>query len=114
MTQKEMLQIFTAGEVKMKEATKGESFEMLGGNICGIFVEVVPFTKIVQKWRLKSWPAGHYSDVVIEIRQSTEDTRVKVKQTNVPEKEIDNTKMGWRKYYFEAMKRSFGFGASLI
>jgi activator of HSP90 ATPase len=114
MTQKEMLQIFTAGEVKMKEATKGESFEMLGGNICGSFVEVVPFTKIVQKWRLKSWPAGHFSDVVIEIRQSTEDTRVKVKQTNVPEKEIDNTKMGWRKYYFEAMKRSFGFGATLI
>ena len=109
-----MLQIFTAGEVKMKEAAKGETFEMLGGSVSGSFVDVVPFTKIVQKWRLKSWPAGHYSDVVLEIRQSTEDTRVKVKQTNVPEKEIDNTKMGWRKYYFEAMKRSFGFGATLI
>jgi activator of HSP90 ATPase len=109
-----MLQIFTAGEVKMKEAKKGEPFEMIDGNVSGVFVEVVPFTKIVQKWRLKSWPAGHFSDVVIEIRQSSDDTRVKVKQTNVPEREIDNTKMGWRKYYFEAMKRCFGFGAALI
>ena len=109
-----MLQIFTSGEVKMNEAKKGEAFEMLGGNINGVFVDVVPFTKIVQKWRLKSWPAGHFSDVVIEIRQSSDDTQVKVRQTNVPEKEIENTTCGWRRYYFEAIKRSFGFGAALI
>lgn len=114
LTQKEMLQIFTGGEVKMKEAQKGEPFEMLGGSVNGVFVEVVPFTKIVQKWRLKSWPAGHFSDVTIEIRQSSEDTKVKVKQTNVPEKELENTRIGWKRYYFEALKRSFGFGASLL
>ena len=98
----------------MTEAKKGETFEMLGGSVSGQFIEVVPFTKIVQKWRLKSWPAGHFSDVTIEIRQSSEDTKVKVKQINVPEKEIENTRQGWKRYYFEALKRSFGFGASLL
>lgn len=114
LTQKEMLQIFTGGEVRMTEAKKGETFEMLGGSVSGIFVDVVPFTKIAQKWRLKSWPAGHFSDVVIEIRQLSEDTKVKVTQKNVPEKEIENTKMGWKRYYFEGLKRSFGFGAALF
>ena len=114
LTQKEMLQIFTSGEVKMTEAKKGEAFEMLGGSVSGQFIEVVPFTKIVQKWRLKGWPAGHFSDVTIEIRQSNEDTKVKVSQINVPEREIENTRLGWKRYYFEALKRSFGFGASLL
>ena len=114
MTQKEMIQIFTTGDVKMTEAKQGESFEMINGSVSGVFVEVVPFTKIVQKWRLKTWPADHFSDVTIEIRQSSEDTKVKVKQSNVPEKEIETVRLGWKRYYFEAMKRSFGFGASLL
>lgn len=109
-----MIQIFTGGEVKMKEAAKGEPFELLGGAVCGTFVEVVPFTKIIQKWRLNSWPSGYFSDVEIEISQSSDDTRVKVKQKNVPEKDVENTKNGWRRYYFEAIKRSFGFGSSLL
>jgi activator of HSP90 ATPase len=109
-----MLQIFTGGEVKMTEAKRGEPFEMIDGSVSGVFVDVVPFTRIAQKWRLKSWPGGHFSDVVIEIRQSSEDTKVKVKQTGVPEREIENTKIGWRRYYFEAIKRTFGFGAALL
>ncbi len=98
----------------MKEASKGEPFELLGGAVTGTFVEVVPFTKIIQKWRLNSWPSGCFSDVEIVITQSSDDTRVKVRQKNVPEKDVENTKNGWRRYYFEAIKRSFGFGSSLL
>ena len=51
----------------MTEAKKGESFEMIGGNVQGSFVDLVPFTKIIQKWRLKSWPAGYFAHVEINI-----------------------------------------------
>jgi len=114
-TRKDMIQIFTNCEAKMTEqAIEGGSFELLGGNITGKFIEVTPFTKIVKDWRLKSWPAGVMSRVTISIRQSKEDTKITIKQTGVPIKEVDSTKEGWHRYYLHAMKRSFGFGASLF
>lgn len=92
---------------------------------------MTPFTKIVQEWRLKSWPSGVTSTVTITIKQSKEDTRLFIKQTGVPAKEVtrqeiikflldiialqvDSTKEGWHRYYIHAMKRSFGFGSSLF
>merc|ERR1711963_277059 len=114
-TRKDMIQIFTNCEAKMMEqAIEGGSFELLGGNITGKFIEVTPFTKIVKDWRLKSWPAGVMSRVTISIKQSKEDTKITIKQTGVPIKEVDSTKEGWHRYYLHAMKRSFGFGASLF
>jgi len=115
LTQRDMIQIFTGGEAKMDEAAKvGGSFELLGGNISGTFTEVIPFTKIVQTWRLRSWPSGVHSTVTITIKQTKEDTKVSIVQTGVPKKEVDSTREGWQRYYFHAMKRSFGFGASLF
>jgi activator of HSP90 ATPase len=48
----------------------------------------LPFTKIVQEWRLKSWPAGITSQVTITIKQTKEDTKITIKQKGVPSKEV--------------------------
>jgi len=115
LTRKDMIQIFTGGEAKMHEqAIEGGTFELLGGNITGKYIEVLPFTKIVQQWRLKSWPSGIVSEVTITIKQTKEDTKIAIKQKGVPKKEVESTREGWQRYYFHAMKRSFGFGASLF
>merc|ERR1711874_625048 len=99
LTQRDMIQIFTGAAANMEEeAAEGKEFQMLSGNITGVFIELVPFTKIVQQWRLKSWPHGVFSRVEMTI-----------KQTGVPVKELETTKWGWTRYYFEAMKRTFGF-----
>jgi len=114
LTQKEMLAVFTGGEVRMdKAAAKDVEFELLGGSVQGTFLQLDPFTKIVQKWRLKSWPGGHYSRVEIGIQQGKEDTTLTLSCADVPEKELENTKAGWRRYYFESIKRVFGFGSNL-
>jgi len=115
LTQRDMIQVFTGGPAKMAdEAVAKGQFEMLDGNITGTFVEVVPFQKIVKKWRLKTWPSGHFSHVEMTIKQGAEDTKITIKQTGVPVKELENTRIGWNRYYFEAMKRTFGFGSSLF
>lgn len=114
LTQKEMLQIFTGSAVKLNEAKKGEAFELLDGNIQGQFLELQPFSKIVQKWRLKSWPAAHFSVVTLEIEQGTEETTLTLTQKNVPSKEVEVTRQGWERYYWDAIKRTFGFGAMLL
>jgi len=115
LTQKDMIQIFTGSEAKMKDAAEaGDTFELLGGNISGKFIEVSPFTRIVEEWRLKSWPSGMTSTVTITIKQSKEDTTLVVNQKGVPQKEVESTRQGWQRYYIEALRRSFGFGASLF
>ena len=59
LTQRDMIQIFTGSAAVMAEAAvAGGEFALLGGNITGAFVELQPFTRIVQDWRLKSWPQG--------------------------------------------------------
>ena len=54
-----------------------------------ISFQVTPFTKIVKQWRLKSWPAGITSTVTISIKQSKEDTKILIKQSGVPVKEVN-------------------------
>ena len=89
LTRKDMIQIFTNCEAKMTEqAIEGGEFLLLGGNIQGKFIEVTPFTKIVQEWRLKSWPSGISSTVTITIKQANEDTKLFIKQTGVPKTEV--------------------------
>eukprot|EP01089_Gocevia_fonbrunei_P004982 TRINITY_DN1509_c0_g1_i2.p1 TRINITY_DN1509_c0_g1~~TRINITY_DN1509_c0_g1_i2.p1 ORF type:complete len:321 (+),score=69.16 TRINITY_DN1509_c0_g1_i2:131-1093(+) len=60
------VEAFTQSTAKIENKVGG-IFEMYGGNISGEFVEIVPNEKIVQKWRLASWPKvktnqlfGHY------------------------------------------------------
>ncbi|KAJ8673417.1 hypothetical protein QAD02_004679 [Eretmocerus hayati] len=108
MTTPEMVMAFTKGPVKL-EAVKGGKFEMFGGNIHGEFVELSP-TKIVQKWRCKTWPSDHYSEVTLEMSEKSDHTEVNLKQTGVPTSDEDSTKENWDRYYWDPMKRTFGFG----
>lgn len=104
----EMVQAFTKGSVKL-EPKKGGKFELFGGNICGDFIDITP-AKIVQKWRCKQWPDGHYSDVTIDICEKNDHTEVSLTQVGVPISEEESTKENWERYYWDAIKRTFGFG----
>lgn len=112
MTRIEMVTAFTQGHVKL-DPVKGGKFAMFGGNISGTFQELDPGKKIVQKWRYKQWPEGHFSTVTIVLDEKSDHTEVSVTQTGVPTAEVDVTKINWERYYWEAMKRAFGFGAVL-
>ena len=104
----EMVQAFTKGPVILEPKTAGK-FELFGGNIHGEFIEITP-TKIVQRWRCKQWPVGHFSDVTIEITERNDHTEVNLIQIGVPVSEEESTKENWERYYWDAIKRTFGFG----
>ena len=65
-----------------------EDERILGHQCFNLAFQVLPFTKIVQEWRLKSWPAGVSSHVTITIKQTKEDTKIAIKQKGVPAKEV--------------------------
>lgn len=109
----EMVTAFTRNSVKM-EPVKGGKFELFGGNITGTFDQLEDNKLLVQQWRFKTWPVGHHSTVTISFTQKDDCTEISLKQTGIPASDYDRTREGWHTYYWESIKRTFGFGATLM
>ncbi|KAL5598574.1 uncharacterized protein BROUX77_006408 [Berkeleyomyces rouxiae] len=107
---------FTRGHPKVFEGAKqGGKFEIFDGNVSGQYLELEEPKRIVQTWRLKQWPADHFSRLEISFDQNNVDhvTVMNVKWTGVPTGEEDVTKRNWRDYYVRSIKQTFGFGTIL-
>lgn len=112
-TEKELVQVFT-GAPAIYEVEKGGRISLMNGFVTGGFVELVPDTKIVQRWQLKTWPDAHFSEVTLEFEENNGNTLLKLKQTGIPAKEYEKTMEGWRVNYWERIKQAFGYGAHLF
>ncbi|CAG8481441.1 4968_t:CDS:10 [Acaulospora colombiana] len=88
----------------------GSSFSLFDGNITGTIVELTPNEKIVQKWRLKTWPEGHFSTVTLKFEQTSDRTIVHVTQEGVPVGEEEIVRRNWQSYYWNSIKSVFGYG----
>ncbi|XP_015785084.1 activator of 90 kDa heat shock protein ATPase homolog 1 [Tetranychus urticae] len=108
----ELVSAFTRGNA-IVEPHEGGKFSLFDGNINGTFTKLQPHTCIQQKWRFKAWPENHFSDVNITFDEKSDETIITVEQTGVPSSDYERTETGWRTYYFESIKRTFGFGAAL-
>ncbi|KAI8374283.1 activator of Hsp90 ATPase [Radiomyces spectabilis] len=102
--------VWTRGPAQVSKQV-GSKFQFFNGNVSGEILEVEPDKKIVQSWRLASWPAGHYSTVTMTFNQGNDNVELTVKQTGVPIGEEELTQRNWAGYYWRAIKQSFGFGA---
>uniref|UniRef100_A0A1B0CUN5 Putative activator of 90 kDa heat shock protein atpase log 1 mori n=1 Tax=Lutzomyia longipalpis TaxID=7200 RepID=A0A1B0CUN5_LUTLO len=112
LTRVEMVTAFTRAHVKI-QPEKGGDFAFFGGNVSGKFQELVPNKRIKQTWRLKQWPEGHFSVVVMEIEEKEDHTVLTLTQTGVPAAEEEATRNNWKRYYWDSIKQTFGFGSFL-
>nr|CAG4647225.1 EOG090X09QT [Megafenestra aurita] len=113
LTLPELMRAFTCVPAHVN-STVGGNFNLFDGQITGQFLELVPNKKIVQTWRFKTWPVGHFSKVTIKLEDEGDSTKLSLNQTGIPSNEFDKTVDGWQRYYWEAIKRTFGFGAFLL
>lgn len=110
-TSPERLTAFTRAPPKVFEGAQvGGKFELFGGNVVGEFIELEEPTKIVQKWRLAQWPAGHYSRLEIWFDQNERDavTTMRVVWNGVPVGQEEVTRRNWGEYYVRSIKTTFG------
>eukprot|EP01135_Chromosphaera_perkinsii_P008552 Nk52_evm18s1400 gene=Nk52_evmTU18s1400 len=107
LTDSGRVQAFTQSPAKI-EARVGGKFEMFGGNVVGEFIELVPGKKIVQKWRSQSWPEGHYSTVTMDLDQESDQMKLTMRQTGIPESDYGRTVEGWNSHYWHKIKVIFG------
>lgn len=113
LTDPQMLNAITQGSASF-EPKVGSSFSLFGGNVTGENVELVPNSKIVQKWRFKEWLEGHYSTVEMTITERKGKTILTLTQKGVPIDDATRTEDGWKRNVWGRGKMMFGFGAAPI
>ncbi|KAK4337412.1 hypothetical protein RND71_044142 [Anisodus tanguticus] len=113
LTKEELVSMFTQAKAKV-EGKVGGNFSLFGDNVEGTFTKLIPHKLVHQKWRFKNWPKDHFSSVSFEITKNEENIKVKLKQENIPSFDFERTKEGWKRYYFESMKKILGFGSSIF
>lgn len=89
----------------------GSDFSLFDGNVTGKILNLEYDKQIVQSWRLKSWPEGHYSTVTLTLSQNSDSTSVHMKQEGVPVGELESVRQNWKNYYWQRIKATFGYGA---
>ncbi|XP_029453524.1 activator of 90 kDa heat shock protein ATPase homolog 1 isoform X2 [Rhinatrema bivittatum] len=112
-TIQELVQAFTHSSAVL-EASKGGRFQLLNGSVSGEFLQLVPEKEIVMKWRFKSWPSGHHATISLTFVDKDGETQLELEGKGVPAREEERTKEGWQRYYFDAIKQTFGYGARLF
>ena len=116
LTSADRLAAFTRSPPTVFEgAEPGKKFALFGGNVSGSYSELDPPKKVVQKWRLGTWPEGYFSNLNVQFDQNNEDqvTYMRVKWDGVPVGEEDVVKKNWEEFYVKSIKRTFGFGTIL-
>jgi len=113
LTQENRLCAFTHSCCTSNPVIGGE-FSIMNGIIHGTYVELLPYEKIVQKWRFKEWPDGLYSTVTIKLDQKSDNTTLKLTQSGIPDYDTARTEQGWKRFFWGPMKQTFGFGSSLL
>ena len=83
----------------------GGAFSIFGGHIVGRNLELVPNQRIVQAWRVVTWPEGIYSIVRFDLKAQGSGTRLTFDHTGFPEDQRDHLAEGWESNYWSLLKK---------
>ncbi|XP_037605910.1 activator of 90 kDa heat shock protein ATPase homolog 1-like [Sebastes umbrosus] len=104
----EFVQVFTRSAAVV-DGRRGGRFQMLDGNVSGEFTQLVPDQRIEMRWRFRTWPSEHYATVSLELEDRGDETELRMECRGVPAGEEDSTREGWTRFYFHAIKQTFGY-----
>jgi len=116
-TDKDRLSAFTRSAVQLSSTPPAPktTFSLLDQNVSGSYVKLEEPTLITQKWRLSTWPQGHFSDLEMKFDQNDLDhvTVMRCTWKGVPVGQEDVVRKNWESYFVRGMKQTFGFGTIL-
>jgi activator of HSP90 ATPase len=83
----------------------GGAFSVFKGHIIGRNLELVPNQRIVQAWRVVTWPEGVYSIARFELKAQGSGTHLVFEHVGFPEGLHDHLAEGWQEHYWELLKK---------
>jgi activator of HSP90 ATPase len=85
----------------------GGAFSLFGGHIIGRNVELLPNHRIVQAWRVVTWPEGVHSIAKFELKPHGSGTQLMFDHIGFPEGLHDHLADGWESNYCLLLKKYF-------
>jgi activator of HSP90 ATPase len=100
---------FTAFSGRPAEINRevGGAFSLFAGHIIGRNVELLPNHRIVQAWRVVTWPEGVYSIAKFELQPHGSGTQLVFDHIGFPEGLHDHLADGWESNYWMLLKKYF-------
>jgi activator of HSP90 ATPase len=86
------------------EPKVGGRFAAWGPHLRGINVELIKNKRIVQAWRARNWPIGHYSIAAFELKPAKQGTLLVFTQFGIPAKNAKSINEGWKTHYWQPLK----------
>jgi activator of HSP90 ATPase len=83
----------------------GGAFSIFGGHIIGRNLELIPNQRIVQAWRVVTWPEGAYSIARFELKPQGDGTQLVFDHIGFPEGLHDHLAEGWEQNYWSLLKK---------
>ena len=96
---------FSGEKAKVSRRTGGV-FSVYGGWVSGKNLKLKSDRLIIQAWRGKNWPKGHYSKAMFLFTKTKTGTRLTFRQTGVPVERYPDIAKGWKTQYWQKMKAS--------
>ena len=94
---------FTGAGAKI-DARVGGRFSTYDHYIEGQIVELDAGKKIIQTWRARDWPDGHYSQATFLFKKIASGTELTFTQSGVPAEQVDAIREGWKDFYWGRMQ----------
>jgi activator of HSP90 ATPase len=82
----------------------GGSFVLFGGRVTGRTVELIPDQRIVQAWRVETWPSGTYSIVRFELSTNDSGSRLVLDHTGFPPEDREALTGNWSRMYWNPLR----------
>jgi activator of HSP90 ATPase len=86
----------------------GGAFSLFGDYIVGRQIELVADERIVQAWRVASWPAGIYSIARFELAEQGNSTKLIFDHVGFPTGKSEHLATGWHAHYWEPLQKFLG------
>jgi len=83
----------------------GGAFTLFGGHIVGRHVELVPYERIIQAWRVVDWNPGVYSIVKFELTEQGSGTKIIFDHAGFPLGKAQHLAEGWKANYWEPLQK---------
>ena|ERR1041385_1178589 len=106
LTKEEKFKAMSGGAPTTIEAKEGGSFSCFGGVILGRTVELVDGERLVQAWRVKTWPEGLYSLATFALVAEGKGTKIVFDHVGFPDEEEAHLAAGWHANYWEPLKKA--------
>ncbi len=92
------------GERATIRAKAGAPFSCYDDYITGFTLDLLPGKRIVQAWRSRDWPEGHFSIVTFSLSAKPGgNTQLHFTQIGVPAGDYAKKNVGWRTHYWQPL-----------